>query len=298
VRIFHVDAFTRTRFTGNPATVVLDADGQSEATLSGIAREFASAETAFVFAATGADYDFSLRFFNARKEAPFVGHATVAAHAVLFALGRRGQGPCRQKSGTGIIEVDVLADAPGARDPTIEFRQSVPALDEPLPLKTTLRVAEALRLPVPELHELLPTCIARKGSSRLLLPVADTAALDALAPNFESLLAIGREIGAEGFFVFSHRVQRGVVSTDSRMFCPALGIPEDPVSGNAHAMLACYLLKHGVIDHETSSFLGSQGRQMHRPGEVRVRLEFAGRELIAVRIGGNAVIVSEGVLAV
>src|SRR6202790_2953640 len=107
LRIFHVDAFTRTRFTGNPASVVLDADGQTDATLMWIAREFTQAEVAFVAAATSGDHDIRLRFFNSRKEAPFVGHATVAAHAVLLAIGRGGHGLIRQHSGTGIIEVRV-----------------------------------------------------------------------------------------------------------------------------------------------------------------------------------------------
>ena len=95
MRIFQVDAFTALRFTGNPATVVLDADGQSDATMLDIAREFSRAEVAFVFAAKAADHDVRLRFFNARKEAPFVGHATIAAHAVLMALGRRAAGVSR-----------------------------------------------------------------------------------------------------------------------------------------------------------------------------------------------------------
>src|ERR1700736_708289 len=105
LRIFQVDAFTATRFTGNPATVVLDADGQSDATLSAVAREVSHAGVSLVFAPIGPDHDVRLRFFNARKEAPFVGHATVAAHAVLLTLGRRNAGAFRQHSGTGVIEV-------------------------------------------------------------------------------------------------------------------------------------------------------------------------------------------------
>src|ERR1700723_3865709 len=116
LRIFQVDAFTATRFTGNPATVVLDADGQSDATLLSVAREFPHAEVAFVSAATAPDHDVRLRFFNARKEAPFVGHATLAAHAVLLALGRRGTGISRQHSGTGIIEVKATTE-PGTAGP-------------------------------------------------------------------------------------------------------------------------------------------------------------------------------------
>jgi PhzF family phenazine biosynthesis protein len=298
LRIFQVDAFTATRFTGNPATVVLDADGHDDATLFAVAREFPHAEVAFVFAATGADHDVRLRFFNARKEAPFVGHATVAAHAVLLALGRRSTGVFRQHSGTGIIEVTAHVEQLAAGPETlIEFRQIVPELDTPLPFKTTLRVAEALRLPATQLHEIMPARIARKGSTRLLVPIADPRQLDTLAPNIDTLLTLGSELGTDGFFVFALDRNADELSTESRMFCPALGIPEDPVSGNAHAMLAAYLWDLGQFGKNSTAFTGRQGRQMKRPGQVSVKLEVDQGSLVAAHIGGKAVIVSEGTLA-
>jgi PhzF family phenazine biosynthesis protein len=298
LRIFQVDAFTSTRFTGNPATVVLDADGQNEASLLSIAREFSHAEAAFVFAASAADHDVRLRFFNARKEAPFVGHATVAAHAVLLTLGRRGVGICRQHSGTGIIEVGAQVEQRAAGPETvIEFRQTVPELDAPLPFKTTLRVAEALKLPATQLHEVMPARIARKGSSRLLVPIADHRHLEQVSPNFETLISLGSELGTEGFFLFAVNRDSDEVWTESRMFCPALGIPEDPVSGNAHAMLAAYLWDLGQFGKKSTTFMGRQGHHMKRPGQVRVRLEIDKGSLIAAHIGGTAIIISEGTLA-
>jgi len=297
LRIFQVDAFTSTRFTGNPATVVLDADGQSDATLLSIAREYAHAEVAFTFAANAPDHDVRLRFFNARKEAPFVGHATLAAHAVLLALGRRSLGSCRQYSGTGIIEVTARTEPLAGAKTLIEFRQTVPELDVPLPFKTTLRVAEALRLPATHLHEIMPARIARKGGTRLLVPVADPRRLDTLAPNFDTLGSIGAELGADGFFVFALNRHSDELSTESRMFCPALGILEDAVSGNAHAMLAAYLWDLGQLGKNSSAFTGYQGRQMNRPGQVSVRLEKDQGTLLAAHIGGTAIIVSEGTLA-
>jgi PhzF family phenazine biosynthesis protein len=298
LRIFQVDAFTSTRFHGNPATVVLDADGQTDAVLQNVAREFSHAEVAFVFAAGGPDHDVKLRFFNAHKEAPFVGHATVAAHAVLLALGRRGTGVWRQHSGTGIIDVTAGPGQPPADAETlIEFRQTAPELETPLPFKTTLRVAEALRLPATQLHEIMPARIARKGSSRLLVPIADPRGLDTLAPNADTLVSLGNELGADGFFVFALNRHSDELSTDSRMFCPALGIPEDPVSGNAHAMLAAYLWDLGQLSKTSTAFIGHQGRQMNRPGRVSVKLEVDQGSLVAAHIGGSAVIVSEGTLA-
>src|ERR1700733_2332726 len=286
LRIFQVDAFTATRFTGNPAIVVLDADGQNEATLSAVAREFSHAEVAFVFAANGADHDVRLRFFNSRKEAPFVGHATVAAHTVLLTLGRRGDGVCRQHSGTGIIEVTARAESAAADAGTlIEFRQTVPELDTPLPFKTTLRVAEALRVQATQLHEVMPARVARKGGTRLLVPVADPRPLDTLAPNNDTLLALGNELGVDGFFVFALNRSSDPWSTESRMFCPALGIPEDPVSGNAHSMLAAYLWDLGQFGKNSTAFMGHQGRQMNRPGRVSVKLEVDQGNLVATHLG-------------
>jgi PhzF family phenazine biosynthesis protein len=297
LRIFQVDAFTATRFTGNPAIVVLDADGRDDAFLAAVGREF-SPEVAFVFAPNGPDHDVRLRFFNARKEAAFVGHATVAAHAVLMTLGRRSVGVCRQHSGTGIIDVNAqIQQSATAPETVIEFRQSAPELDAPLPFKTTLRVAEALRLPATHLHEIMPARIARKGSSRLLVPVSHPRYLKDLAPNFDTLIAIGAELKTDGFFLFAVNRDSDELWTESRMFCPALGIMEDPVSGNAHAMLGAYLWDLGQFGKKSTMFLGRQGDQMGRPGQVRVRLEIDKGALIAASIAGTAIIVSEGTLA-
>jgi PhzF family phenazine biosynthesis protein len=270
--------------------VVLDSQALDDGERAAIAREFRHAEVAFAADADGPDHDVRARFFNSRAEAPFVGHATIALHAALLAAGRRTTGICRQLSGTGIIDVNV------GEDGVIEFRQSAPQLGEPVPLKTTLRVAEALRLPATQLHESLPARIARRGASRLLVPVGAARALDDLVPNQDTLLELGNELGVEGFFVFYCGRDAHGLLTHARMFCPALGIPEDPVSGNAHAMLAAYLWAHGSLVGANPGFVGHQGRHVHRPGEVRVRLEID-RDLRAVHIGGSAVIVSEGTLS-
>jgi PhzF family phenazine biosynthesis protein len=298
LRIFQVDAFTATRFTGNPAIVVLDADGQNEATLSAVAREFSHAEVAFVFAADAADHDVRLRFFNSRKEAPFVGHATVAAHTVLLALGRRTLGICRQQCGVGIVEVSAQVEQRASgTESVIEFRQTAPELEAPLPFKTTLRVAEALKLPATQLHDVMPARIARKGSSRLLVPIADHRHLEQLAPNFDTLMALGSELNTEGFFLFAVNRDSDEIWTESRMFCPALGIPEDPASGNAHAMLAAYLWDLGQFGKKSTTFIGRQGYQMKRPAQIRVRLEIDKGSMVAAHIAGTATIISEGTLA-
>ena len=96
VKVFQVDAFTDTPFTGNPAGVVLQAEQLSEAEMQGIARELNNGDTAFVLPPASEAEDLHVRFFTPRKEAPFVGHATLAVHAVLNALEPR---PLRRQGG-------------------------------------------------------------------------------------------------------------------------------------------------------------------------------------------------------
>jgi PhzF family phenazine biosynthesis protein len=295
MRIFQVDAFTSRRYSGNPATVVLDAERLSDEQYAQIAREFAHAETAFVLPATGDDHDISVRFFNARKEAKFVGHATLAVHHVLLALGLRGYGVNRQKTQQGIIDVTAMSNGGGSiGGPLFEFRQTAADLDAPLALEDTLRVVKALGLTPEVLRQTLPAIVARKGSTRLLLPVAAAATLSLIKPDFTALVELGAELGIEGFFPFAIEPDGGRARTRSRMFCPALGIPEDPVSGNAHAMLATYLWRQPELRPFPAQFTGLQGEYVNRPGTVNVRLELQHSEITAAHIGGQAVTVSEG----
>ena len=77
------------------------------------------------------------------------------------------------------------------------------------------------------------------------------------------------------------------------MFCPVIGIPEDPVSGNAHGMLGAYLVQHGLLPLENgvAKFTGFQGRSMRRPGEVQVSVQTEAGRATRVSISGTARIV-------
>lgn len=82
------------------------------------------------------------------------------------------------------------------------------------------------------------------------------------------------------------------------MFCPVIGVPEDPVSGNAHGMLGVYLVHNGLlpVTDGTASFIGHQGRFVDRPGQVEVAVAASGKRATGVRVTGDAVIVYEASL--
>ncbi len=286
VQVFQVDAFTDTPFTGNPAGVVLQAQQLDAAEMQAIARELNNGDTAFVLPPAAEGEDLHVRFFTPRKEAPFVGHATLAVHAVLNSRDRqalRGQGGAR---GVG----EVRAAEAGA----IAIRQPAPPLGR-LPTDSEVDdVLGLLDLRREHLDRACPPRIAGSASTRLLLGLRDVAALDAAKPRLAALGTLSPGIGAQGYFLFVRTGPESQPATEARMFCPALGIDEDPVSGNAHAMLGIYLRELGLlpVSKGPAKFVGRQGRHVGRPGRVDVSIELApdGRA-VAATISGTAAIV-------
>jgi PhzF family phenazine biosynthesis protein len=144
--------------------------------------------------------------------------------------------------------------------------------------------------------------VMAKGSARLLIGLQSPDMLDSLRPQMDQLIHLTPHVGADGFFVFAMRPENdGRATTESRMFCPVIGVPEDPVSGNAHGMLGVYLVHNGLLVPDAdgaSGFVGYQGRFVERPGVVDVEVTASGRRATGVRVTGDAVIVFEAELPV
>jgi PhzF family phenazine biosynthesis protein len=295
IQIHQVDAFTRQRFTGNPAGVVLHADRLEDAEMLAIARELNNADTAFILTPDGTDHDVRARFFTPRTEVGFVGHATVAAHYVL-SIGQASAGRRRQKSKAGIVEIEIRGTGEERR---IAVRQSGPPLGRELNDRERLAVLDSLALASDDLDIRCPLRIVGAGSTRLMVGVRGPEQLRHLKPDLARLTTLSAQLGAAGFFVFTLAPQQPGCLTESRMFCPALGIPEDPVSGNAHGLLGAYLAHHELLAREgdRAAFCALQGHYVSRPGRVDVELEFRDNKLAAVWIIGQAVSIFQTELA-
>src|SRR5688572_6164056 len=118
---FQVNAFTRQLTGGNPAGVVLDADGLSDEQMRRIADSLPAHDTAFVFQPTEAGHDVLLRFLTPRREAPFIGHATLAAHYVLAKRGGSDKRKLRQQCGIGTVQIELIKD--GSEDYRVAITQ-------------------------------------------------------------------------------------------------------------------------------------------------------------------------------
>ncbi len=211
-----VDAFADGPYTGNPAGVVLLTVERDAGWMQQVAAELGHSETAFVgLTRPGpAGSPLPLRWFTPTTEVDLCGHATLAAAHVIG-------GALRFDTRSGVLEA--TADGEGA------IRLEFPG-DTPEPTEAPAALAEAL-------PGLRVTDVAR-GRFDLLVETDDPEALRALVPDIGAI----RSISTRGVAVTARSDDGTTGASDfiSRFFAPNAGVAEDPVTGSAHCMLACW----------------------------------------------------------
>ncbi len=296
-RIYQVDSFTTERFRGNPAGVVANADGLTDDQMQSIARELNNSETAFILSPDGDDHDVRIRFFTPTVEVPSCGHATIAAHYVRAMERSLESSIVRQKIGIGILPVEV--ERRGG-DTTIIMTQGKPEFGEPFSGSLLRDVADALSLSRSDLDPRCPVQIVSTGHSKVLIGIHSKEKLDSLQPDLARLAAVSRMIACNGYFVFTFDSDAPDILACGRMFAPAIGIPEDPATGNANGPLGAYIVRHGLVDMPGTAFTfkSKQGEAIERTGIVDVYVDVEDSKPGRVRVGGRAVIVFESKLIV
>ena len=288
-RVYQVDSFTKTRFCGNPAGVVPNADGLSESQMQRIARELNNSETAFIFKSNSPEYDVEVRFFTPTTEVPLCGHATIAAHYIRALENEIISGRVIQKTKASILPVDIICES---NDISIVMTQGEPFVGEDLGENLRLKIAEGLNIKVNDICEEFPVAIASTGHSKVMIPLRSIQTLNSLNPNEALLTQMSEEIECNGFYTFTLSPNEDVL-VHGRMFAPAIGISEDPVTGNANGPLGAYLVHYGIHQKETEDtfdFKIIQGEAIGRAGTMNVHVAKENRKPILVQITGSAIV--------
>ena len=288
--IWRVNAFTDQPFSGNPAGVVPDADGLSDAQMQRIATELNDvSETAFITPDPDDEADIRLRFFTSTMEVDLCGHATMAALFTLAWTGRvtghDERQTLRARTPVGILELGL--DFNGDQLEWATMEQLVP---EHASAPGVEHAADVLGLPWNALTTDLEIRCCSTGIWACFVPLTD---LDQLArvqiqPELiQSLWPDNDEFS--GVYAFAFRDDK---TTQGRFFSPPkYGIFEDPVTGTASGALGAYLMAQGRLA-ETDQLIAHQGVEMGRPGRVRVQRNPNGR----MSISGQATPIFRGEL--
>jgi trans-2,3-dihydro-3-hydroxyanthranilate isomerase len=302
-RFIQVDVFTDAPFGGNPLAVFPDAEGLTTEEMQRLAKEMNLSETTFVLPPQAPEADFKVRIFTPVAELPFAGHPVVGTHWVLAHLGRvELREPVTRVSfelGVGVLPADLHVS--GSQVERVVMTQGEPKFLAVLEDVTDL--AEGLGLPPAAITETgLPVQVVSTGVSQMVAPIRSLAEVQSLDAGKLNTLALDRACKASGaqdcVLVFVRETERPDATVHVRMFAPALGVPEDPATGSANGALGAYLVHHRVapVTEPTTYIVSEQGAEMNRPSTLYIEVDSAGEEITAVRVGGEVVLVAEGVM--
>lgn len=266
-------AFTDTPLGGNPAGVVLDAGGLTDAQMQATAADVGYSETAFLTAAGPGCY--RVRYFSPRTEVPFCGHATIASAIALFHS--TGETSLRLETSVGEVPVTVSAGADG---PLATLTSVAPRVEAAAPALVASALA-ALGWREDELDPALPPRVAFAGARHLVLAAATRARLADLNYDFDALERIQREHDLTTVDLVWRETQ---ISFHARNPFPVGGVVEDPATGAAAAAFGGYLRALGLVDTPATIEI-RQGDDMGRPSRLRVEIGAQG----GIRVSGQAV---------
>ena len=267
---------------GNPAPIVADAAGMSDAEMQQIARTYGH-ESGFVLPPppdSGCDFEF--RFWVPNHEMAMCGHATVGAVWLLDRLGRLPGDSLAIWTGSGRVEARI-----GSRSDqgaAVEISQPEGVV-EPLPDPDRGRAEILDVLGIDAALAPAPIQNARTSRVKTLIPLADVAVLDGLRPDFARMEALCARIGSTGLYPYTMADPDGQVF-EARQFPRSSGYPEDAATGIAAAALSFGLLANGMVEPSERPITVRQGRAMRRPSEISVRFRLQDGRPAGCWLGG------------
>ena len=280
VEFYHIDAFSKEEFRGNPAAVVFG-NNLSDKEKKQIAAELNLSETAFLSESKIADY--KLQWFTPTMEVSLCGHATLAA---VHFLNEKGLFTKRKsvsfKTLSGIINCTY-------EDGKYIMQLPVPKLFEYYDFKD--EILDALNLRTNSISN-VPFVMLSNGF--LFVTVTSLNVLHSLKPDFKKIIqlsAITKTINE--IAVFTTEVIDKTSTAHLRFFAPLLGINEDPVTGSACGPLLLVMLKLNLLKkyYDDTYLTFEQGDNMDRKGRVEVKYNSKRNEL---HIAGHCVTVMKG----
>lgn len=294
INIKQVDAFTDVPLMGNPAGVVLNAQGLSDQQMQAIAREMAVPETAFILPASQPGADLRIRWFSSETEVPLCGHATIACFHVMAEEGLRDM----TEHGTYTFNLETKS---GVLPVRVEKTMSHADVYFGLPIPEFLRAGQfkldLMRILNITLEEFDPR-MQIVMTNYLFVPVRRLHTIFAVKPNFFALSQFLTNRKLMGVCVFTTETIERKSTVHSRFFAPTVGINEDPVTGSANGPLGVYLYEQGILDDKINgdaiSIIGEQGDVMERKGRVTIQLGLRGKTVHSVMVGGRAITTLDG----
>ncbi len=264
---------------GNPAGVVLAADGLGADQRQALAARLGLSETVFVGSSATASR--RLEFFTPTQQIAHCGHATIAAYWLMQHLGQLPDGVHSKETIDGNRAILIE----GTR---VAMEQRAPTYTELAAGTQLQQVLDALQLQADDLIAGPPPAVVHTGNAFLMVGVRSRERLAAIQPQLERIHRLSDAHDLIGLYVFCLQPDMPGRHAAARMFAPRYGINEEAATGMAAGPLACWL--HDQLGMAQSRFVLEQGRLMPHPSPslINVSLDIGSSGIERLWAGGTA----------
>ena len=296
-----LDVFTQTPLAGNPLAIFPNAHGLNDAEMQDLAREMNLSETTFILPrnpATETRDGKKVRIFTVEQELPFAGHPTLGTALYLQASESNQKKPAEITLDlkAGKIPVRFTANSENAGRDRVdgqvlgEMRQRDPEFATPLSRE---EVARIIGIAADEIPSEWPIQPVSTGLTFTIVPFRNRQTLSDLKFSYIQAAEFLKKTGANFFYFLCPERRDSKLEARARMFFYG---GEDPATGSAAGCAAGWMVQHGVAASDEQVVI-RQGIECRRPSEMHVRATRLGERVNNVRVGGYAVEILRGRVA-
>ncbi|PAX51393.1 PhzF family phenazine biosynthesis protein [Brunnivagina elsteri] len=299
LKYYIVDVFAEAKYTGNQLAVFTNASGLNQEQMQAIAREINYSETTFIISKQAMSDDkplrvyadkYDVRIFTPSQEIPFAGHPTLGT-AYILQQEIINQSIERVILNLKVGEITVNIDRSGS-EPCLWMQQKIPIFSK---IFSVEKIVEVLQLNIHEIDASYPIQEVSTGLPFIIVPVKALHSLKRIKVNLDKYNELIQYTDAKCLLVFCPETYHQENNLNVRVFCPYLGIPEDPATGSANGCLAAYLVEHSYFGRSKINLRVEQGYEINRPSLLLLKAsKNPSNEAIEVSVGGKVIMVAKG----
>ncbi|MER2492909.1 PhzF family phenazine biosynthesis protein [Catenovulum sediminis] len=297
IKFYTVDVFTKKRFEGAQIAVVPDATDLTEQQMLSIAEEFNLWRTVFITPSDKAKK--KIRIFNGKREFEFGGHPTIAA---IYTLAKTGELALKEGENQFTLEevngsVECMVKVENGEPVFNQFTtKAQPEFDRFTPSAEELGEMLSIESYHFNVNGFTPLLVATH-MPYLVVPVDSFESLKAARFNYDAWArSAAPATCANAILLFSGKSAFSTSDFHCRLVGPVFGIHEDPPIGAAIPAFSGYLNQFPIYSELPAKYVAERGAHQGRRSYLHVDLVSNVEGELTVKIGGNAILSSEGQL--
>ncbi|MEE9338187.1 MAG: PhzF family phenazine biosynthesis protein [Methylococcaceae bacterium] len=297
-KYYMADIFTHHVFGGAQVAVFPDAEGLNNQQMALVAKELNLSETVFLFA-NEVKASWKMKIFSSLGEINYAGHPIVAAAYVLASIGQiKKQDPYSslefvQNSGALNVSVSWKGDAP-------VFVQYSTKVSSTVDYYTPTETEMASFLGFDSSHidqKKYQARLVSSGFPYLVVPLLYYDVVRKAKFNYSAWSqSVAPQTAAQEILLFSNRTPNSDSDFSVRLLGPNVSRHDDPPVGTALSAFASYLCSFDHLQKGTYTFAVERGEEATRRSVINLEMDHKGEDELTLRIGGEAVMMAEGVM--